>query len=230
MPAPPMAAYPVGPVGVGQVPVAVAAPAAPAQPAQVIVQAPPPAPQPSFGAQIKGTVSMLQEAMSGMKTVQDMFAGFAPQPATVDDEIDDGPQDVPQVPPAMLTQDVGGISMALDRATGKVAWAPTLVGALPKISEFVTKGVDQYRKIVDHQAALTNNAVKQRIELANAVSRAQNPQVPVLPPQPQPPQAPQPPPPQAAPVQAAPPPRPAPVPPPAPKKPTIPVPSGPLWG
>ena len=230
MPAPPMAAYapvPVGPAGVGQVPVAVAA--APAQPAQVIVQAPPPAPPPpSFGAQIKGTVSLLHEAMSGMKSMQDMFTSFAPQPTVIDDEPDDGPQDAPQVPPAMLTQDVGGISMALDRATGKVAWAPTIVGALPKLSEFVTKGIDQYKKIIDHQATLTAGAVKQRIELANAVARVQQPQAQALP-------APTPPPVQAAPppVQAAPPPRPAPPPPPAPpapKKTTIPVPTGPLWG
>jgi hypothetical protein len=228
MPAPPMAAYtpvPVGPTGVGQVPVAVTA--APAQPAQVIVQAPPPPPQPSFGAQIKGTVSLLHEAMSGMKSMQDMFTSFAPQQPTIDDEPDDGPQDVPQVPPAMLTQDVGGISMALDRATGKVAWAPTIVGALPKISEFFSKGVDQYRKIVDHQAALTAGAVRQRIELANAVARVQQPQAQVLPAS-----IPTPPVQAVPPVQAAPPPRPQPppAPPVAPKKPTIPMPTGPLWG
>jgi len=235
MPAPPMAAYapvpvPMGPIGVGQAPGGGGGhggAAAPAQPVIIQQQAPAPPPQPSFGAQIKGTVSMLHEAMSGMKSMQDMFSSFAPQPQVIDDEPDDGPQDAPQVPPAMLTQDVGGISMALDRSTGKVAWAPTLVGALPKISEFVTKGVDQYRKIVDHQAALTAGAVKQRIELANAVARVQQPQPQALP-------APPPPPVQAAPpVQVAPPPRPAPPPPPAPpapKKPTIPVPTGPLWG
>jgi len=173
---------------------------------------------------------MMSEVLGGMRSMQDMFAGFAPQAPVVDDEPDDGPQDAPQVPPAMLTQDVGGISMALDRATGKVAWAPTLVGALPKISDAITKGVDQYRKIIDHQAALTAGAVKQRIELANAVTRAQQPVTQVLPAAP-PQQAPVPPPISAMPVQAAPPPRPAPPPaPPAPKKPTIPVPSGPLWG
>lgn len=222
LPAPPVHVpqQPV-PVGVGYVPAA----AAPATPAPVVIQTPAPPAQPSFDQQIRGTVAMMKNVVGGMSEMQNLFAGFAGPQAPVVEEEEGPPPDAPQAPPAMLTQDVGGLSIALDRVTGKTNWPVTLMAALPKLGETISKGVDQYKRVVDHQAALTANAVKHRIDLANAVRAAQSPPPAVLPQQ-SPQQAPQ--------QQAAPPvPRPAPPPsPPAPpaKKPTVPVPSGPLWG
>ena len=228
------------PVGVGAAPVAYVPPApAPAAvaPAPVIYQAPPAPPPPSFDQQIAGTVGTMKSVVKGMGELQSLFAGFSPQPRQpIDDELE--PDEPPPQQNPMMTQDVGGVTMAISRETGKTDWPTTLIGALPKIGETAKSVFTEYQKAVRQQHDLTVNAMRQRTEMANAFTRAQQsmqPQVlPAVQPQQQTPQA-QPRPPvqqqPQPPQQARPPVGVGQIAPPA-RKPAVsnPVPTGPIWG
>jgi hypothetical protein len=230
IPAPP--AY--APQGVGSAPAqpapvayAVPAPAqAPTQaPAPVMVQAPP---QPTFDQQIAGTVGMMRGVVRGMGELQHIFSEFGPQARPpMEEELEQEPE-TPQPPNPIMTTDVGGITMAIDRSTGKTNWPATLMGAIPKVVDAAKSGLTEYQKIMDRNAAHAARLMQDRTAMANAISVARGtapaqPAALPAPPQPQPQQAAPPPPPrvpQAAPV--------APSPPPA-RKPAMPLPNGPIW-
>ena len=237
IPAPNMAAYvpapapaQASPQGVGAAPVAYSVPAQ--APAPVVVQAPP---APTFDQQIQGTVGMMKGVVRGMGELQNLFSTFGPQGGPQGGNLEpDVEEEEPPPPNPLITTDVGGITMAIDRATGKTNWPATLMGAIPKIVDTGKSALHEYQKMMDRQNAQTAQLVQQRINLANAVKAAQTPQQPALQQAPQ--QAPQPqiqvrpaPPPQAAAsVPASVPARPAqPVP---VKKPSVPMPNGPIWG
>jgi hypothetical protein len=222
----PTAVY--APQGVGAAPAAAVATAAvPAQGAAqpvVIQNPPPPAPVP-FDQQVAGTVKMFSGVMRGFKEMESMFSslrggmpgGGEPEPEEIDEP--------PPAPNPIVTQEVGGITMAIHRDTGKTDWPATLMGAIPKVVDAAKSGLAEYQKMMDRQAQMTQRAVQDRIALARAVAAAQQPPPPpaALPPAQQPPPA-APPPQTARPPQAAP--RPA-----APVRKTgISLPNGPLWG
>jgi hypothetical protein len=224
IPAPPMAAYQQPqpqPQGVGAVP-AQPAPvqyAAPAHAAPVF-QAPVPLDQ-----QISGAVKQVAGFMRGFQEMQSTLSQFAPGGAqSTTPPLDDEEEEESQAPNPMIVQDVGGIAMAIDRATGKTNWAATAMGAIPKLVDAAKSGLTEYQKLMDRQAAQTSRVLQERTHLANAVAaatgRVQQQQPQALPaPVPLPAQAAPPPP--RPPVQAAPP---AP-----PPKRGVSVPNGPLW-
>jgi len=83
------------------------------------------------------------------------------------------PDEEPEQQNPMMTQDVGGVTMAINRATGKTDWATTLVGALPKLGETAQKVFGEYQKIVKHQHDSAVSVMRERTNLANAVVAAQ---------------------------------------------------------
>jgi hypothetical protein len=238
IPAPP--AY--APQGVGAVPAAPAqpTPVAYAIPAQVPVQAPAvmvqAPPQPTFDQQIAGTVGMMRGVVRGMGELQHIFSEFGPQARPpMEEELEQEPE-TPQAPNPIMTTDVGGITMAIDRSTGKTNWPATLMGAIPKVVDAAKSGLTEYQKIMDRNAAHAARLIQDRTAMANAIAVARGtvPAQPAAlpapaqppahqPPHPQPQQVAPPPPraPQTAPV--------APSPPPA-RKPAMPLPNGPIWG
>jgi hypothetical protein len=238
IPAPNMAMYapqPQAPTGVGAVPVQPppVAYAAPAQvPAQaVVVQAPP---APTFDQQIQGTVGMMKGVVRGMGELQNLFTSFAPQQQRPIEELEpEEPENEPPPPNPLMTTDVGGITMAIDRATGKTNWPATLMGALPKIGDTFKSGLAEYQKLMDRNAQQTARVMHDRTVLANAIAAAKGGGTPpAVPPAALPPAQPAQQPAQqvAPPVQQAPQQKPqAPAPPP-PRKPAMPMPNGPIWG
>jgi hypothetical protein len=221
IPAPSPAMY--APQGVGAVPAShpvatytpIAAPVA--APAPAVVQPPPP----SFDQQLDASVNAFTSAMRSFEKMKNVAQSFAapeepeePEPAAVQ-----AAQTAAESP--MHVQDVGGLAMLIDKKTNAVAWAPTILGALPKLMEAGKKGFEQYQAAVKQQHVLTQDAVNSRIRLAQAVTAAQQPQVPAQM---------APPPPQAAPVQAAPPPpQRAPQPSPTPARSSAPIPTRPIF-
>ena len=226
IPAPPMAAYQqpqpqlqgVGAVPAQPAPVQYAAPAH----AAPVFQAPVPLDQ-----QISGAVKQVAGFMRGFQEMQSTLSQFAPGGAqSTTPPLDDEEEEEEQVPSPIITQDVGGMPMAISRATGKMDIGMTALGAIPKLMSIAKDGLAEYNKIVDKQAMHTAKLMADRTALANAVTaaatatgRPQQPQA--LPQAPMQAAPPQPPPPPRPPVQAAPP---AP-----PPKRGVTVPNGPLW-
>lgn len=234
IPAPNMAMYAPPPAqaqpqGVGQVPTQPppVAYAAPAQAAPMVVQA---APAPTFDQQIAGTVGMMKGVVRGMGELQNLFTSFAPQQQRPIEELEPEPEEPPQPPNPLMTTDVGGITMAIDRATGKTNWPATLMGALPKIGDTFKSGLAEYQKLMDRNAQQTARVMHDRTVLANAIAAAKGSGTPpaappaALPPAPQVQQAQHVTPPTSAPQQ-----RPQ-VPAQPARKPVMPMPNGPIWG
>jgi hypothetical protein len=208
------------PRGVGQAPAAAPATVvAQAPPAQVApaAAAPVPAPAPSTmqaggitfaqpaappppEQQLASTIKMLSSSLRGISDLQRMLSSFSPQGRGGYEEPEAAP--TPVVPPEpenpIQTQDVGGITMAYDRRTGKTNWAATLMGAAPKLAETAKTIVGEVGKLQRQQHEMTMRTVAGRTELARAITAAQQGvgQVPApaaLPPQPRPQPAPPPP-------------------------------------
>jgi len=196
------------------VPVPVPAPApAPAPVSSIPI---PPVHVPTPAQQLKSTISEIGAVLSSAKDIQAMVSQFT---GSGDDE-PGGPEAQAELPNPLITQEVGPVTMALNR-DGSTNWPATLLGAVPKVIDTAKSAMTEYQKIVEKQAETTAKMVQQRTDLAKAVTEAQRaatrPQA-VLPAQPAPVAQPVRPPP------AAPPP-----PPPPSKSPGIPIPKEPIF-
>jgi hypothetical protein len=222
----------------------------PVSPAPVMAIAQPtPAPPPNFDSQLSGAFRQVSSLLKGMQDMQGLitqFGGGVPvqgRPNVVEEE--EEPEPAASSP--VTTTQIGDISMVFNAKDGGTNWPATIMGALPKIINVAKDGLHEYQKVIERQAALTNQAVEKRIQLARAVQGVQQAvqagTPAVLPAGPPPQQAPAPPPPQQVVSQPSPPASPpiqvrpaqtSPAPASAPETikvaPKMPIPSVPLWG
>jgi hypothetical protein len=149
VPVPLVAAAPIAPVTAP-----IVAPAPAAQPAPAQAPAKP-------GNPVAESFAMIKDAMESANKFRKMLDSFSP-PTDEPEE-----PEIPAPPPDPKTiQDVAGISMVFDRATGKTDWGPTLLAALPKIFE-TGKGVfDAYQRTVAQKHAVVDAVTRRRIEMA----------------------------------------------------------------
>jgi hypothetical protein len=160
MPAPPQAAAPQ--VVYAPPSAQAVAPVAP----QAAVAAPYVPPSPITPAQaVADSLKMFKSLNEGMESLKSMIQGATPSPAEVAEEIADAVAE-----PAVKTTQIGDLTMVHNK-DASTNWGLTLMGAAPKIVEALRSGISEYNKVVDKQAALHQQAVKARIELAKAVAQ-----------------------------------------------------------
>jgi len=157
------------PVGLGQVPQPVQAQAPAPQPsgslAGFAAQQSAPAKAVTESDQIQAAVKSLQTILDGAKKIEDLVGsiggGGGNEP------------DAPATPESpRIVQDVGGLHMIIDKATGKTNWAETVLGAMPKLADAGRSILGEFQKTMEKQALLTSRAVAERTHLAASVESA----------------------------------------------------------
>jgi hypothetical protein len=120
-------------------------------------------------SQTAGAMMMLSKLYKNMDDFKTMFGGQ--QAASVAAQvIEDAAEEVPA---AVTTVKVGDIDMAINAKDGSTNWPATLMSALPKIVDVGKSAIAEYSKAQEKAANLSQAQTRSRIELANAVARAQ---------------------------------------------------------
>jgi hypothetical protein len=154
---------PTPPSSAGERPAPVAAPVAP----MIVQQAPPPV---GPAEQVAGAVKMMTDMFKGMENLRQLFQqpGVAVAQAAEAAFVDE-----PEAPPPDRSIDIGnGLKLVRDD-DGNTNWGGTLLGALPKVGSIFKETLSEYSKASAQQAQQSQTVLRQRIELANAVARAQ---------------------------------------------------------
>ena len=161
IPAPPP---PMPPPGYQAVPIPAASPAPAA--AVPVYQPIPQAPQ---GFNSGALVNQYRDMMKGVSEIQKIADMFQPRESVAAEAAAEVAAEAAN--PVHMTK-IGDIDVAYGQ-DGKLQYVPTLMGAVPKLVEVAKSALTEYQKVQQKQHDFNQATVRQRIELANAVQRAQ---------------------------------------------------------
>lgn len=162
----PAPAPPMPPPGYQAVPIASPAPAAAAAAASAapVYQ---PIPQAAPGFNPAGMVNQYRDMMKGVAEIQKIAEMFQPRETAAE-----AAAEVAEAASPLNKVMVGETEVAYGK-DGNIAWVPTLMAAAPKLVDTAKSVLTEYQKVQQKQHDFNQAAVQQRIQLANAVERAQ---------------------------------------------------------